>query len=199
MAQTTRLLLIRHAESEANANNIMQGWHESPLSARGEEQATQLAQWLRENNPGADALFSSPLQRAYQTASHIGEALGLPVQVRDGLRELGMGKIEDEHYSKLPEVLKDPNFEEVYDMEPMTVLAERVLGTLYGIIAFNEGKTIIVVAHGGVIGATMAYWIDRDLNRAWSHYYTRNTSITELRVTSPLVELVNYDQLEYEG
>lgn len=75
--KTTRLLLIRHGQSIANIERRVQGWNDDPLTGYGAAQAHLLANWLRDNDPHADVLFSSPLQRAYQTATPIGAALGL--------------------------------------------------------------------------------------------------------------------------
>ncbi len=195
--QTTRLLLIRHGESEANANKIMQGWSDSPLSQRGYEQARQLAEWLRITYPDADALFASPLQRAYQTAAAVGEALGLDVQVRPELRELGLGKLEDVDELTMITALKDPHFERTYEVETLPVFGERVLGALSGLLAIHEGKTIIVVVHGGVIGMACSYWLDHDISRTWSDYYTENASINELVFGVTPVELVRHNETDH--
>jgi probable phosphoglycerate mutase len=195
--KSTRLLLVRHAESEANAQQMMQGWSDAPLSQRGEEQAQQLAQWFHANNPGAEALFASPLQRAYQTAQAVGESLGLPVQVRQGLRELGLGKLEDVDEATMITALQDPHFEQTYGVETLPVFCERVLGTLYGIMTMHEGGTLIVVAHGGVVGVVLSYWLDRDLSRTWTHYYTHNTAVNELIISPQQVELQQYNGIDH--
>jgi broad specificity phosphatase PhoE len=195
--RTTRLLLVRHGESVANVEGRMQGWGDDPLSPTGVAQARQLAAWLRENEQGIDCLFASPLKRAYQTAEAISNALDLPIVVRDGLRELGIGELEDQHYSVLPNALAEPHFEENYDVETLVEFAERVLGTLYGIMTINPGKTIMVVAHGGIVGVALAHWIDHDISRTWTtHGRSRNTSITELHYTNR-VSLVYHDKVEH--
>lgn len=195
--QATRLVLIRHAESVANANHIMQGWSDAPLSPQGEEQAMRLAAWLRTNNPGANALFASPLTRAYKTARYVGETLGLPVQTREGLRELGLGLLEDAEASELEAALKYPDFEARYGVETLPVFGERVLGTLFGLLAVYEGSTLVVVAHGGVIGMALSYWLNHDISRTWTDYYTENTSINELVFGEQQVEMVRYNQLDH--
>lgn len=195
--QTTHLVLIRHAESVANANHIMQGWSDAPLSPQGEEQAMRLATWLHTNNPGARALFASPLKRAYTTARYVGEALGLPVQTREGLRELGLGQLEDSEASELDAALKYPDFETRYGVETLPVFGERVLGTLFGLLAVYEGSTLVVVAHGGVIGMALSYWLNHDISRTWTDYYTENTAINELVFGEQQVEMVRYNQFDH--
>ena len=89
----TRLLLIRHAESEWNARGLWQGWGDPPLSARGRAQAEALADQLA-SRPRADLLFSSDLCRAVQTAEIVGRPWGLEPQGDARLRELSVGHWE---------------------------------------------------------------------------------------------------------
>lgn len=89
----TRLLLIRHAESEWNARGLWQGWGDPSLSARGREQAQALARKLTPQ-PRADRLFGSDLCRALQTAEIVGRPWGLEPQGDARLRELSVGRWE---------------------------------------------------------------------------------------------------------
>jgi len=175
----------------------MQGWSDAPLSQHGEEQAKRLATWLGMNNPGACALFSSPLQRAYQTAVCVGKALNLPVQIKPNLRELGLGELEDVNEHQLTTALKYPDFETRYDVETLPIFGERIVGTLFGIVAVHEGKTVIVVAHGGVIGMALSYWLNHELGQTWTNYHTNNTAINELVFGEQQVEMVRYNQIDH--
>lgn len=89
----TRLLLIRHAESEWNASGRWQGHGDPSLSSRGREQAKRLAESLLEQGQGGHlaALFSSDLRRARETAEALAAALGLEAQCDPDLRELDIG------------------------------------------------------------------------------------------------------------
>jgi len=87
------LLLIRHAESEWNARGLWQGWGDPVLSARGCEQAEQLARQLAPQ-PRVDVLVSSDLKRARQTAEIVGRAWSLAPQGDARLRELRVGSWE---------------------------------------------------------------------------------------------------------
>lgn len=81
--------LVRHAESEWNATGRWQGHADPPLSARGAEQARELA--ARLTGQPASLLLCSDLLRARQTAEPLAEALGVPLQVDPRLRELDVG------------------------------------------------------------------------------------------------------------
>ena len=89
MPTITRLFLIRHGETLANREFRYIGTRDDALSSVGEKQATQLAEALA--NLPLDAVYSSPLQRAYQSARGIAIAHGLEVEVTDRLRECSFG------------------------------------------------------------------------------------------------------------
>jgi broad specificity phosphatase PhoE len=87
-----RIILVRHGETVHNVSGIAQGWNDSALSERGEKQVAAVA--ARVARLGADALFSSPLERAMTTARAIAGATSLPIVELDDLREMNYGKWE---------------------------------------------------------------------------------------------------------
>jgi broad specificity phosphatase PhoE len=194
--QTTRLILVRHAQSVANATGRVQGWTDAPLTPHGQREAQHLAAWLRQNNPGIQRIFSSPLQRAYQTASGISSALDLEIETRPGLKEIYLGQLEDSHEDDFNAALNTniEEFERTYEVETTPAFTERTLGTLHGLLAAHDGSTLLVVTHLGIICTALAYWLDRDVAQAWPRYgHIRNTSLTEL-VFHERVELRHIDQ-----
>src|SRR5579875_1533976 len=80
------ILLIRHGQQEVDSNGPFGLTIDPPLSERGEMQAKLLGESLR--GTPIDAIYSSPLQRAYQTASAIAAHQGREVEVLDDLREV---------------------------------------------------------------------------------------------------------------
>jgi broad specificity phosphatase PhoE len=84
-----KLILVRHGETVHNAQGIAQGWSDSALSPRGEEQVARLATRLATQN--VDAIISSPLGRALSTANVIASAVGVEVTTLDELREMNYG------------------------------------------------------------------------------------------------------------
>ncbi len=90
-----RLLLIRHGETDHNAERLALGREDVALNERGQLQSRALAEALAGASFGAiSAIYSSPLQRATATASPLAEALALPVQVEAGLIEMEIGEME---------------------------------------------------------------------------------------------------------
>ncbi|HWH04956.1 MAG TPA: histidine phosphatase family protein, partial [Gaiellaceae bacterium] len=88
----TTIVLARHGETDWNREQRFQGHADRPLNELGREQARELAERLR--NDRIDAVYSSPLVRALETAETVAAALGLPVETREALREVDVGSWE---------------------------------------------------------------------------------------------------------
>jgi len=86
------ILLIRHGETEWNRREVFRGRADVPLSAKGEKQAKLLAEALRSS--GLQAVYSSPLARARQTAKPLAETLGVAIQTDERLTDMSFGRWE---------------------------------------------------------------------------------------------------------
>jgi broad specificity phosphatase PhoE len=88
-----RLLLVRHGQTLSNVNHLLDTGLPGPgLTELGEQQAAALVEAL--SSEGIKAIFASTLLRAQQTAQPLADDRGLPVQVRDGIREIDAGELE---------------------------------------------------------------------------------------------------------
>ena len=90
----TVLTLVRHGETSANIDGVWHGSIDTPLTRRGHEQASRVAAYAAETCCDAVALYSSPLQRARDTAGAIGELLNLEVRSDPDLAEYDLGSWE---------------------------------------------------------------------------------------------------------
>ncbi|MCU1484743.1 MAG: fructose-2,6-bisphosphatase [Actinomycetia bacterium] len=146
----TRLLLVRHGESEWNASGRWQGWADPPLSELGQLQAQVAAKGV-----GAmDAIVASDLQRASATAEIIAGELGVgPVIVDAALRERDAGPWEGmtrhEIEAAYPGFIESGERPEGYEDDESVL--DRVVPALRTLEA--AGESVLVVTHGGVIGA----------------------------------------------
>lgn len=104
-----RLLLIRHGETAHNVERLALGQEDVPLNERGRLQAQALAEALSATRLFGPvvAIYSSPLQRALATATPLAEALGLPVQIEDGLIEMDVGEVEGQTFPQMRERYPD--------------------------------------------------------------------------------------------
>lgn len=146
----TRLLLVRHGESEWNALGKWQGWADPPLSDLGRRQAAVAARAVG----SVDAIVASDLQRASHTAEIVAGELGVgPVVVDASLRERAAGPWEGctrhEIEEAWPGWLAAGRRPEGYETD------EHVLDRVLPALAMLEaaGEAALVVTHGGVIGA----------------------------------------------
>jgi broad specificity phosphatase PhoE len=87
-----RLILVRHGETAHNRDGIVQGRQDVPLSERGRRQAAALAADLQGH--GIAAIYTSPLQRARETAAIVADAIGLTVTIDEGLTEMDVGELD---------------------------------------------------------------------------------------------------------
>ena len=146
----TRLLLVRHGESEWNAVGRWQGWADPPLSELGRRQA-----WVAARSVGAvDAVVASDLLRASETAEIIAGEIGIgPVVVDGALRERAAGPWEGrtrrEIEAEWPGWLESGKRPEGYETDDAVL--DRVLPALAALE--SAGETVLVVTHGGVLGA----------------------------------------------
>ncbi|MEA3117371.1 MAG: 2,3-bisphosphoglycerate-dependent phosphoglycerate mutase [Paraburkholderia sp.] len=171
---STRILFIRHGETDWNRVKRIQGHIDIPLAASGFAQAERLAARLASKIHGAhaahaaqapdrgialDAIYSSDLSRAQQTAGPSATVLGMPVQLCSGLRERHYGVFQGHDRSEIaarfPHAYsvwqtRDPGFAPEGG-ESLRALSHRVLQTVAAIVAAHPGGRIACVTHGGVL------------------------------------------------
>jgi probable phosphoglycerate mutase len=134
----TTLLLVRHGETDWNADGRLQGQTDRPLSNYGRRQAQQLADQLAGEK--FDAVYASDLSRARETAEILGTRLGLPVELDADLREKDWGTWEG-----LTSVERD---RVEFVGESTEAHQERMLRALRRISERHSGR-VLVVTHGG--------------------------------------------------
>ena len=153
----TRVVVVRHGETEWNALTRIQGHTDIDLNERGRWQAAQLARALADE--GVQAVYSSDLRRAHDTAHPLAAAAGLPVQHALGLRERHFGRFEGLTFAQIDERWPDdarrwrqrePDFAPGGG-ESLNVFYARCVPACEELAARHRGQTIVVVAHGGVL------------------------------------------------
>jgi broad specificity phosphatase PhoE len=190
--QTTRLILIRHAETEANvAKQVWQGSSDTSLTMRGERQVAATAAHVAtpHRRYAVDVLYVSSLPRARRTADAISRVIGLPVQVDPALREFDLGEWEGRTFADLEETEQlsnrwdaDPHFappggESSYSFQ------RRVVTTFERLTSVHPAQTVLVVTHGAVIRNLLAIWIGNGPDD-WRRWQAGNCSITMLERSS---------------
>ena len=136
----TTLLLVRHGETDWNAERRWQGHADVPLNERGREQARALAEQLA--GESVDAIYSSDLSRARDTADILGARLDVPVVVDADLREIDVGPVEGL-------TAEESAAFDGWQGEPQEEHSERVFAAIDRIADRHPGERILVVTHGG--------------------------------------------------
>jgi broad specificity phosphatase PhoE len=148
--EVTRLLLVRHGQSEWNAAGRWQGQADPPLSDQGRVQAREAARSVG----AVDAIWASDLQRAVETAAIVAEDIGVgPVTVDPDLRERDAGEFSgltrDEIELRFPGYLADGRRPSGWESDEQ--LLDRASRAIHRIAAAVPGGEVLVVTHGGLI------------------------------------------------
>lgn len=144
-----QIILIRHGEPGHDPLQL----NNPPLTDLGRAQAELLGAYLAEE--GVDALYTSPLRRAAQTAAAVGSAVGLTPIVRDDLAEFDRDAAEYLDFARLA-AERDPRYLAFTqgDLSPwgtdLPSFKARVIGEFDRIIAAHRSQKVAVVSHGGV-------------------------------------------------
>jgi probable phosphoglycerate mutase len=177
-----RVLLVRHGESTANARRVWQGHADYPLSERGRLEAEAAARSVA--RAGVDAIWASPLQRAWATAERIAAATGHAIRVDDRLKEIDIGAASglthDEVVERFPERAVAMERGEPWafpGQESPGQFSFRVFAVLDEMLALDA--TITAVTHGGVIQRIAAGIIGIPAERVFP-FSLSNGSITEV-------------------
>lgn len=161
------LLLIRHA-LPVRVDGA-DGPADPELSDHGRRQSIALAEWL--GAEPVDALVTSPMVRALQTAEPLSRTRGLDAEVVDGIAEFDREAID---YVPVEEMRAegDPRWYALLAGEVPEGFQDLVVATLEDVIARHGGRTVVAVCHGGVINAFLAHLLGLDRPMFFEPFYT---------------------------
>ncbi len=195
----TRMLLLRHGQTELSVQRRYSGRGNPELTALGREQAANAARYLASRG-GIAAVISSPLGRAKQTAAAAADALGVPLTVDDDLIETDFGKWEGLTFSEASE--RDPQLHAQWlsdtsvtppEGESFDAVHHRVRRARNRIIAEYGGATVLVVSHVTPIKTLLRLALDAGPSLLYRlHLDLASLSIAEFYSDGPAsVRLVN--------
>ena len=180
----TRLIIVRHGESEANNKQIFAGHTNVGLTKLGEKQAEKLSEYLEEYE--IDKIYTSDLMRAYNTAVPTAKKKGITIETSTELREIFAGGWEgkkfDYLFSTYPESFltwtKDIGKARCDGGESAVELKERIEKEIKRIVSENEGKTVMIVSHGTPIRALSCIWKQVDVRDMQNVHWVPNASVS---------------------
>ncbi|MGY5958542.1 2,3-diphosphoglycerate-dependent phosphoglycerate mutase GpmB [Kosakonia sp. BK9b] len=180
-----QVYLVRHGETQWNAERRIQGQSDSPLTDKGEQQAWQVAE--RAKALGITHIIASDLGRTRRTAEIIADFCGCDVTFDSRLRELDMGVLERRHIDSLTEeeeswrrqLVNGTADGRIPDGESMQELSERMHAALATCLDLPQGSRPMLVSHGMALGCLVSTilglpaWAERRLR-------LRNCSISRI-------------------
>jgi alpha-ribazole phosphatase len=186
------LILVRHGRTPANAEGRLQGRLDQQLDAVGRQQAAQLGRYLDQRFGSIDQLISSPLRRAIETASYLGDDL----IIDDRWVELSYGEFEGTPHSEVPsEVWQRWQIDPLYVPEGGESLAEldrRVRLACDELCERSREQTVVVVSHVSPIKSAVAWALGTDLGISWrSHLSQAAICRIEIRRSGPVLASFN--------
>ena len=191
----TKLILIRHGETEWNLKTRYCGFNDIGLNATGRRQAKKIKSRLK--NETIHKFYSSDRRRAIETAKIIFNGTIKIEKIKD-LREINFGCFEglthEQVTKKYPQIyqkwLRDPHKNNIPEGENISDFKKRVVSAIKKIIALNHNKTTALVFHGGSISIFLTSILKKD--KFWQ-YIPRSASISivEYKKGKPKINLLN--------
>lgn len=188
----TRVIAVRHGETDWNRNGRMQGWAPVPLNETGREQAVAAGRWLSERYE-FDRVLSSDLVRTRQTTELLLEDIDAPEpDFEPAWRERNLGVYQGLTYedveSRFPEFGLGEEAYRTTDATPeggesLREVADRVTGRFDKVLN-DEAETTLVVTHGGPLRILFGHVKELGLTEALTTHRPQNCGITEFRAES---------------
>lgn len=194
----TILYLIRHGETLLNRTGVFLGHTDCDLSDEGINQSKNLAKSLESVN--IDIVLSSPLKRAYKTASYLANQKGLKVKSMEGLREMNFGLWDGLHYKDIarryPKEWDDWGSNYInsspVEGESFQHFYHRVSITINEILKLYKDKKIAVVTHDGFMKAATSILLKMGQEGFWNFYFEHGQfSIFEIQDDHCTIKKIN--------
>ena len=202
------IYIVRHGETTWNKGKRLQGGKDIELNDYGRELAIKTGEGLKDTK--IDLIYSSPLKRAYETATLIRGNRNIEILTDDRIKEISFGHFEGENFSEL---IKDENLTfkyffkkpELYvasdDAETFEHLIERAGDFMKDKIEPLEDKCerVMIVAHGAINKAIMSYIKKHPTSEFWSGGLQTNCNIIVVDYNDGKYNVINETMIMYNG
>ena len=182
------LYLVRHGQTDFNAQRRVQGQFDSELDDTGRQQAEALRPELE--SLGIDFVYSSSSLRTRQTTDILATNLKCDVVYQDELREIYMGDwqqrlwddVEKEEPEQYRYFMTQPHLFNQPGTETFQQLQDRGAKAVNEIVARHNSGNALIVSHGAMIKATLAHFAGVKLSRMWEEPLLSNCSVSVIEV-----------------
>lgn len=179
----TRIYFIRHGETDWNSAGRYQGWTNIPLNDSGREQARLLAE--RFQDVPLDAIYTSPLDRAYDTAKAVAEKKDMKAIPDEHFKEINFGQWEggtvqelgDKYGREFLDFFKEPHKYPMPGEGSFQNAENRVLTGINTILQKHENENVMIVSHGGLLRIAIIALMGMD-GSFYRKTWLNNTSVS---------------------
>jgi probable phosphoglycerate mutase len=201
---STTVYLIRHGETDWNLVGRWQGHADVPLNELGYRLARILARRLAREGVQFEAIYSSDLARAFQTAWEIGASVKVPVQLLPNLREIDLGTWSGLSYAEIK--VTHPTEMALLELgqdiprggaETMSAMQKRVVEAVDAIASHHEGATLGLITHGGCIRMLLAHAENFHGDGFKRFPHIGNTSLSIMRVSADGWEILTTNDMAH--
>ena len=203
-SNAVRVVLVRHAETEWNRSARYQGCIDTHLSQVGRDQASALAERLRET--GLAAVYSSHMARAVETAEVIAQPRGLPLLQDRAFAEVCHGTWEgltvEEVEERFPELVairrRSPEHAVAPDGESLFQVRTRALQSFARLLQRHEGESLLIVAHDAPIKMILLDAVGLGPESFWKLRFT-STGVSEIIADGPVRRVIQLNDTAHLG
>ena len=193
----TRIYLVRHGQTQWNVEKRFQGRGNSPLTKKGLDEIEFLKKKMKQ--VPLTAAYSSPRERAYQTASIIAEPHGIQVEKRESFGEIDLGRWEGKTLRAIKR--QDPGLYHAFFYQPdkfapeeghesMEAVQNRSYAALREIADRHEGERVLVVSHAITLRLLLLILENRPISDLWKVAEVKQTSVTEIAIDGNSIHIL---------
>lgn len=178
-----KIYSTRHGQTDYNANHRILGITDVELNEIGVQQAEKLAEDIKQLGD-VDIIISSPMKRAFNTASKVAEVNRLEIVTDERLREWDYGYFEGMNFDTTPDFAVNKREFGVKmgdNGESLLQLAHRVYSVLDDIIKMYHDKNVLIVSHGGICRIIETYFNNLTTEQ-YSNWFMGNCQVIEYEV-----------------
>lgn len=202
---STTIYMVRHGQSIANQMQVFLGHHSMDLTELGHQQAKKTASFLQNIRP--DAIYSSDLSRAYQTAQPTAEFFHMPIIKDQRLREIQAGEWEEKLFAEIAKTYPESYRVWMEDIghahpdggESVAELQTRMVGAVTEIAKKHRDQVVFLFTHATAIRVFAAWVLNKPLDEVKNIPWAPNASVTKVLYDGDLFELAEYGYDDFMG
>jgi broad specificity phosphatase PhoE len=184
----TRLIIIRHGETDYNIKGLFQGQLDSVLTERGIRQAEYTAERLKDTR--MDAIYASPLKRALATAEIVRGGRDVPICVDERIQEIGCGhweglevdRIKRDYAHGFENWTTRPHLHRIDGGETFREVFERASEFIRDVTDKHRGQSVVIVSHMVAILLMLLYLTDDRIENTWNTPRQPNTAVSIVEI-----------------